>query len=713
MDLYKKISYEFMNTMLFCTFIQMGVSIMENVLNTYYANNAKRLRAIVDKILFQFGGISDKDYHDFYSIANEVFIDVIRRYNGKQTFEVFLYSCLSNKVKTEITARNRQKRMIDRNSVSIDEPLFDDDKCTIADTLQSDFDINSVLEEERNNFRDEKVEKYLSGLSRIQRQIVEMKMEEISVSEIKKKLQLSNKEYEDNMKSIKQNKMISLFNKSNKREQYRKTEDIRMKEECELNMDDVMDMDTTDSYRTDKNPLGSLLEDLAMGYIDRNYISQRQPFQWNEEQINKFYSRILNNQPIPEIIICEKVEDGEKVSYLIDGLQRLTYAEEFKENRIPVKAKGAEFVNIKYKKPVEDEEGNTRFVIDTFSIAGKYYKDLPKFLQKRFDNFNVTVTRFFNCTSEIIDYHMRNYNNHVAMSKSQYGITNVTNRISKNIKTISEQHPFFKDNIDCSSGNRKKGTLDEVVAKTIMAMNFADDWKKDPVETFKFVDANATDKQFEHLTENLDRLSKVADNSVKKLFNTTNTHIWLAVFDKFISLDIPDVKFIEFMRAFDKRLQSEESQNDAFIYNIYKSRNTKDKKNVIDKINGLVKRMYDYFNIRSECKDIDVLEFIKSNIDSEVNEEDIELFDMMKEDYFNGINRESSLCEAQNNPSMLMLIAYICKEEQDEYMKPWMIDFFKRNNTYIRNQKENYLYMRNDFEKFVNRRENCLTRLLA
>lgn len=678
---------------------------MENVLDIYYANNAKRLRAMVDKILIKFGGISEKDYHDFYSISNEVFIDVVRRYNGKQPFDGFLYSCLSNKVKTEITARNRQKRMIDRNLISIDAPVLDDEKCTIADILQSDFDINSVLEEERDDFRDERVEKYLGSLSRVQRQIVEMKMEGITVSEIKARMKLSNKEYEDNMKSIKQNKLISLFNKSNKREEYRKTEDINMEKVCELNIDDVMDMDTTDSYRTDKNPLGSLLEDLAMGYIDRNYISQRQPFQWSEEQINKFYSRILNNQPIPEIIICEKVEGGEKVSYLIDGLQRLTYAEEFKENRIPVKAKGAEFVNIKYKKPVEDEEGNIRFVIDTFSIAGKYYKDLPKFLQKRFDNFNVTVTRFFNCSSEIIDYHMRNYNNHVAMSKSQYGITNVTNRTSKNIKTISEQHAFFKDNIDCSSGNRKKGTLDEVVAKTIMAMNFMEDWKKDPVEAFKFVDANATDKQFEHLKENLDRLSRIVDNSVKKLFNTTNTHIWLAVFDKFTGLGIPDTRFIEFMRAFDERLHSEEGDNDAFIHNVYKSRNTKDKKNVTDKINGLVKRMNDFLNISSESMDIDVLAFVKDNINSEVNEEDIELFDIMREDYFEEINRESKLCEERNKPSMQMLIAYICKEEKDEYMKPWIVDFFKRNNTYIRNQIENYIYMRNDFENFVNKLE--------
>ncbi len=101
--------------------------------------------------------------------------------------------------------------------------------------------------------------------------------------------------------------------------------------------------------------------------------------------------------------------------------------------------------------------------------------------------------------------------------------------------------------------------------------------------------------------------------------------------------------------------------------------------------------------------DADVLEFVKNNINSEANEEAIKLFDVMKEDYFNEINRKSSLCEEQNKPSMLMLIAYICKEEKDEYMEPWLIDFFKRNHAYIRNQKENYIFMRNDFESFVNK----------
>lgn len=78
------------------------------LLEEYYAQNAKKIRNMVDKILSGFGGVTQKDYDDFYSLANEVFVDVLRRYDRKQRFESFLYSCLSNRIKTEVTRRNRE-----------------------------------------------------------------------------------------------------------------------------------------------------------------------------------------------------------------------------------------------------------------------------------------------------------------------------------------------------------------------------------------------------------------------------------------------------------------------------------------------------------------------------------------------------------------------------------------------------------------------------
>ncbi len=87
---------------------------MEQIINSYYADNARKLRRMVDKILLRFGGLSDKDKDDFYSLANEVFVDALKRYDGVQPFGGFLYVCLSNKVMSEITKRNCYKRKADR-----------------------------------------------------------------------------------------------------------------------------------------------------------------------------------------------------------------------------------------------------------------------------------------------------------------------------------------------------------------------------------------------------------------------------------------------------------------------------------------------------------------------------------------------------------------------------------------------------------------------
>ena len=51
------------------------------LLDEYYGDNAKRIREVVDRILLKFGGIYQKDYDDFYSLANEVFVDVLKRYD--------------------------------------------------------------------------------------------------------------------------------------------------------------------------------------------------------------------------------------------------------------------------------------------------------------------------------------------------------------------------------------------------------------------------------------------------------------------------------------------------------------------------------------------------------------------------------------------------------------------------------------------------------
>lgn len=170
---------------------------MEQILITYYANNAKKLHKIVDKILFKFGGLSDKDLDDFYSLANEVFVDVMRRYDESRSFDGFLYSCLSNKIMSEITKRNREKRKADRTSLSIDTPIDDDESCTIGDMIADDFTIEKELFEKKEEGYSRRMLLYLSRLSNLQKEVLRLNIAGYLPSEIREELHISEKQYMD------------------------------------------------------------------------------------------------------------------------------------------------------------------------------------------------------------------------------------------------------------------------------------------------------------------------------------------------------------------------------------------------------------------------------------------------------------------------------------------------------------------------------------
>lgn len=688
---------------------------MGTYLDFYCSDNNRELKKIVNPILMkQFGWIPQKDYDDFYGKMSDVVFDCEKHFSSEKiknkNFKSFLTACIRNKIKSQVTYMHRNKRcMKDENGnpiydISIDAPIDDESNSIFEEYLRSDCNIERELIDTVNS---EKIERCLNLLPKIERIILTMLMKGDPIFEIKEKLNISDKKFNEYMESIRENKNILSLNGKDSKKKYKEMEDLEMIENKDMTVKDVMELDTTDSYRMDKNTLGSLLDDmedeLSSTYINCNYITQRQPFLWKEEQINKYYSRILNNQPIPEIVICEQIVNGEKISYLIDGLQRLSYAKVFRKNLIPIKAKGTEFANVKYKKRVVDENGNVKTVEAVFNIIGKYYKDLPEFLQKRFNNFNISITRFFNCTPEMIDYHIRNYNNHVTMNKAQHGITNISNKTATDIKNLSYNHSFFKDNVKTTRKNKKDGSWDEVVARTIMTMNFLEDWKKEIKDIFIYIDKNATDEHYKRLEENLDRLSTVANDTIKNLFTTTNTCIWLTVYDKFRMLGLEDVKFIEFMKAYDETLRYREVNNVVFD-NIYKDKNTRDKKIVVAKINGLIALMCGYFDVDKKLtENLEVLKFIKENVSEDTTEEDLaEYLEFYENDLKIEVDNTSRLLENANNSSMLALIAYIMNSSISiGTFKNWLVDFFKRNNTYELNQKRNYNLMVDSLNSYI------------
>ena len=113
--------------------------------------------------------MSDKDRDDFYSLANEVFVDAMRRCEDIEAFDVFLYACLSNKIKTEMSKINCEKRKADRMSVSIDTPVGEDKSLTLGDTIADDFDVEREVFRDNEEEYSSKVLLYLNKLSKLQR----------------------------------------------------------------------------------------------------------------------------------------------------------------------------------------------------------------------------------------------------------------------------------------------------------------------------------------------------------------------------------------------------------------------------------------------------------------------------------------------------------------------------------------------------------------
>lgn len=188
------------------------VVLQSDILDAYYSDNAKKLHKVVDKILCRFGGLSSKDTDDFYSLANEVFVDVMKRYDYEQSFDGFLYSCLSNKIMSEITRRNREKRKADRMSISLDATNENGEECCLLDFIPSDFDtFEEVAKRQEIGQYQDKVEVYISKLSNRQVSLLNLLIDGYTSIEIQLILEISSKEYSEDLKTMRSYENVKIL----------------------------------------------------------------------------------------------------------------------------------------------------------------------------------------------------------------------------------------------------------------------------------------------------------------------------------------------------------------------------------------------------------------------------------------------------------------------------------------------------------------------
>lgn len=189
---------------------------IETTINEFYANDQRKLRQICDREMSGFGGLSPKDYDDFYSRAGYE-LSLARETYDPSTGKSFMeYACgvIRFSVRKEMTDRNRAKRrvMVEKeeedgsgnrvrkaeyiSDVSMEEPIGEEG-LTVGDILPSDFDMEAwMTRAEREEYSPE-MQSYLNRLSKIQVRVLELTADGYKQEEIKRRLRIDDALYRD------------------------------------------------------------------------------------------------------------------------------------------------------------------------------------------------------------------------------------------------------------------------------------------------------------------------------------------------------------------------------------------------------------------------------------------------------------------------------------------------------------------------------------
>lgn len=683
-----------------------------------YANNQSKLKQICNKEMMRFGGISLKDYDCFYSRAGlEISIAIEHELydptRGKTPLDFFA-SIIRRSIWKEMTDRNRGKRQnfveieeIDKEgriikkkqfipTISIDMPIGEDGM-TIKDTLQSDFDVGEEL---IKDYQDEKIKEFLTGLPKIQRQIAEMIMDDYSVTEIKSKLKLSDKEYVDNFNAMKSFKNISLLCSNENQTNF--MEDEKMSTTTQ----------TMENCKTDRISIASIVKKIDRHTIRFDHPLQRESDQWSPSMKGNLVSDILQGNKLHPLIFAEQIINGVPIIWDLDGKQRCTNAYSYSKNGYKV-SKNIRRWLIKYQTTEKDENGND--ILDEngfpiavnaeFDIRGKKFSDLPEELRDRFLDYSFNYDQYLNCSEEDIGYHIERYNDGKTMTSPQKGIMKLGTEYAELVKSISNM-PFFKDMGGYKVSEFKNGAINRVVVESIMTSNYLDKWNKFD-DMCKYIKENSDVSIFDDFEDMVERLEKVVTDDVSDMFNSKDSFLWFGMFARFVKAESDDQRFIEFMTEFVQSLHSK-SINGVSFDDILESSNTKDKGIVTKKMNHLMCLMDEYLankeNLVYKQKTINSpVEFVADviDIDKEVIKEDMEVYeDDLNTLLDNTVKIGAKLRDKENRLSLLAMIAYSYKEDMD--LDKWFAQYAKRD-TYYSDQKVNFIHMKNDFDQYCNK----------
>lgn len=438
-------------------------------------------------------------------------------------------------------------------------------------------------------------------------------------------------------------------------------------------------------------------KNVSEGYITNDADTQRNPA-W-KPIVDGLSVTILTDDYISPIILAE--EDSGQI-HIVDGGSRTAAFQMIRFGNYKIKS-SVENPIIPYKKLVKDENGKIKFEDAEFDIRNKTFDQFPKELQKKFDEYQIETVIHEHCNKEKIATYMIRYNTRKNFTANQKQFLYVP-KFAEQIRDITKRS-FFVNNCDIKDSDKENGILERTITESVMVINYKDNWNKNGKKIATYINDNATEEQFEKLNNNIARLENIVTDDTKSLFNAKDSFIWFAFFEKFTELGFDDNKFAEFLRAFVSGLRNKSVDGKLFD-KVDEVGSTKDKSVILSKLHILETLMYEFLNIKKEdLKEIDVLEFVKENVNSEINNDDIELYNDCLDSMTIELDQNNRLLNKQNKPSLLAVVAYACNEDKDYYMEEWFEKFANNHNTYIVNQKENFEMMKDSFENYLSKME--------
>lgn len=450
--------------------------------------------------------------------------------------------------------------------------------------------------------------------------------------------------------------------------------------------------------------LSSYLKSVNSEDISENQDVQRM-FCWDNPAINELIVTVLTDDYIPPIILGEEELGGDLTQqYIVDGIQRTTALNKFRHMNWKT-TKSFENSVIQYQAKMRDDEGHLIKDKDgsilwenrEFDIKNKTFEQLPDELKKKFDDYQIRIVIHQNCTMQEISKLVRRYNRNKSMGSNQKALTWIPTYARK-IKNIANNE-FYKNCVSYSKSMRKNGTYEQTVANSVMATFHLNDWKKTPNDRNEYLEENSSFDEFEKVNEYGNRIAKVCGNKFQNIFVFKDILCWIATFDKFTKLGVKDNKFAEFVNALVNDLH--DKVIGEWSYDLLdKEAGTSDKKIIQAKIDIYTALMMDYLHIDTETLTINpeetTLSFVQENANPDATEEDIEFYRDMVEDCVRVDEPVYQQCER----AVIAIMAYACMKEQDEEFEKW-IQRYKNQINFSPSQKTNFTYMKNSFDKYV------------